>query len=83
MFMPNRGKKNQGSINLQSDNPRDKKNKPFQKMFDISDDFYPVRGRRLSDAQKNTRFTLNDEDFFYPNRGRRSIRSIVNKQVQY
>lgn len=65
MFMPNRGKKDKMEW-------RDKKSKQNQIAFELNDDFYPVRGRRLSDIVGNSQQAAYDEDLFYPNRGKRS-----------
>lgn len=53
-FIPPRGKKDTLKW-------RDKKSKQKQVAFELNDDFYPVRGKKLTEI----------EDLFYPNRGKR------------
>lgn len=67
MFIPNRGKKTPLEY-------RDKKVKQNQIAFELNDDFYPVRGRRLpNNVPGSSKQALYDEDLFYPNRGKRLI----------
>uniref|UniRef100_A0A336M3Y9 CSON002269 protein n=1 Tax=Culicoides sonorensis TaxID=179676 RepID=A0A336M3Y9_CULSO len=64
-FIPNRGKK----VLTQE---QKKRSKSKQIAFDLNEDFYPVRGRRIPDELQDTpKQSLYDDELFYPNRGKR------------
>lgn len=76
-FIPPRGRKEHFEW-------RDKKGKQNQISFELNDDFYPVRGRRLSDmVRRNAQQGVYDEDLFYPNRGKRSNTKVCKKTLIY
>lgn len=56
---------------------RDKKGKQKQIAFELNDDFYPVRGKKLTEIDHgNSQQAVYDEDLFYPNRGKRPDQKV-------